>query len=287
MLELIQMKQQLHITRRLAMLAAAVMMIAVGLLTTSGLAAADSQSFTPGTPVPKNAMLVSLAGTNQSVVPATAQTGQDLVGVIDSSDGSLSGQAGQVNVETEGVVDALVSTLNGTITAGTPITVSPLEGVGAKLSASSGWIIGLAQASLSSSTAGATRTTVQASGGGQQTVYVASIPVAIKVSYFSQPKSSSASSNVAAPKVLQDLANTLAGKHVSTLAIYLSFAIFVIGLVATFLIINSTIRSTFTGLSRQPLSKTRIIRAEMDSLLVAAGVLIFSIIAGLLLLRVL
>jgi hypothetical protein len=254
--------------------------VVFGLLLLPSAVLADE--FTPAQSVPTAGMLTSLSSSNQLVAPATTATASSLIGVAATNTSDFSAQPGQVNIATGGVTKTFVSTLNGPIKVGDPITTSALEGVGAKLTDGSGWIVGLAQASLSSSTPGAIQTTV---GSPARTVYVATIPVAVKVSYLSVNVQINTSANTDAPQVLQQVANVLVHKHVSITAVVLSFSVFLIGILVAFSITLITIRTTFSGLSRQPLSRARIVRAEWNLLSVAGLVLAVSIVAGLLLLR--
>lgn len=242
-------------------------------------AAAASQGFTVSGPVPQTGMLVSLTGTG-AVEQATTKTAASLVGIAAPNDNNLSLQSGQVNVQTDGVVSSLVSTLGGDIHVGDRISASAVQGIGAKLNGN-GWIIGTAQADLTAHSAGAVKTTVNTPGSGSQTVYVASIPVSVKVTYYS----ASSPANTAT-SWLQRLAEQLVHKHVSTTALVLSFFLLLVGLGGSIVIISSTIRNGFLAISRQPLSKKAIGRAELRSFGVAAAILAFTLIASFLILRI-
>lgn len=246
-------------------------------------AAANGESYQSfqikGSP-PTQGMLMSLAPGASDVTPATAATADSLVGVVTAGTG-LNDQTNSVNIATSGVANALVSTQDGDIQVGDRITASAIQGVGSKLT-QNGWIVGIAQQKLNAGSAAAIKSSVTTSKGAVQTVYVASIPVAVKVSYYSNAAAKSQTTNW-----VQRLAEAVVHKHVSTTALVLSFILFLLGLMAATAIITSSIRNAFLAISRQPLAKTVIVRAELRSLGIAVGVLVFTLLAAFFLLRIL
>ncbi|MDB5169557.1 MAG: hypothetical protein JWO41_913 [Candidatus Saccharibacteria bacterium] len=246
-------------------------------------AASTGQSFLVNGPAPTKGMLMSLASNSDVVAPATTNTASSLVGVIAPVDSAFGGQSGKVNVQTDGVANTLVSTLDGDIKAGDRITVSAVAGIGTKAT-TNGWIVGVAQTGFSSKSSGAVKTEVTTTSGAKTSLYVSTIPVSIKVTYYTSPDTVV---KTVAPAWLQDLANKLANKHVSTQALILSFVLFLIGLIAAIVIVTSAIKNSFLSIARQPLAKSQIVRIELRSLAVAGGILLFALMTSFLLLRVL
>ncbi len=243
--------------------------------------AAAGQNFIADGVQPSAGMLMSLSTNSNHVTLASTKNTSSLVGVIAPNESNFSDQTGKVNVQTDGVANALVSTLDGDIKTGDRITASANEGVGSK-AAGNGWIVGIAQAGLNAKTSGAVSTQIKTSNGAQHTIYVASIPVSIKITYYSTAVPVSKS---VAPAWLQKLADTIAKKHVSTTALVFSFILFLSGLAAAVVIISSSIRGAFMAVARQPLAKAVIFRTELRSLATAIGILVFVLLASFLLLR--
>src|SRR6185437_13784224 len=107
------------------------------------------------------------------------------------------------------------------------IAPSSLVGIGAKL-AGTGWIVGTAQASLDASTKGAIKTTITENTGAKQTVYLASIPVLVKVTYYN---ATGAAQSSWVPSAIQNAADSLAHKHVSPAALVHSTLLLFMGII--------------------------------------------------------
>lgn len=235
-------------------------------------ASASSQSFYSLDNTAKGGMLVTLTSNSKVVTPAVSQNAKSLVGVVaGSDDASLDQQPGQISVSTDGVSNALVSTLNGDISVGDRITASSIAGVGSKLTGS-GWIVGTAQAAVNSHTPGAAQTNAKNSQGVNTTVYVASIPVIIKVVYYTAAGNSSDQAKWI-PQTLQAIANDVAGKSVSTIAVVLSSIVLIVGVLLAGFIINSAVRGGMLAISRQPLAKSIITRQIIRSFALALFIL--------------
>lgn len=231
----------------------------------------------------KPGMLVSLTKNPGVIEPANNNNAGELVGVVGSSQNDLSIQQGQIAVQTEGLVQALVSTASGDIKVGDKISPSILNGVGAKVG-QNGVVVGISQGSLSSDTKDAIKTSITDANNVAREVYVASIPVLVKVTYISsnqqviQDKGS-------VLQILQDIAEAVAGKRVSTSAVILSFILLLVGIFISGIIINTVIRNGFQAIGRQPLSKKDIIRNMLRSVIFAISLLLFSVVGALVVIK--
>jgi len=136
------------------------------------------QGFYAGDNEVRSGMLVSLTKNPGVVEMASANNQENLVGVVGTSSTDFAVQKDQIAVQTEGVVPALVSTANGEILVGDKIGPSALNGIGTKVG-TKGWIVGVAQGSLTSDTQGAVKTTITDENGKSREVHVAIIPVLI------------------------------------------------------------------------------------------------------------
>ena len=248
-------------------------------------AASSSQQFNVLNNAARPGMLMSLTANAGVVEPADTKNASMLIGVMVPADSSaLDRQPGQVNVQNDGQVTALVSTANGDVRVGDRITVSSVVGVGAKL-AKSGWTIGTAQASLDAKSSGVIASKVTDSQGHQQTVYLSQIPVLVKVSYYTMPSMASTQSP-AVPNALQMAANSIANKHASVLAIVLSFLLLVIVVIFASIIISSAVRGGLAAIARQPLAERVVTRQMLKSSAAALGLILVGVVGALILLRV-
>lgn len=236
----------------------------------------------------RNGMLVSATSNTGVVAPATNANASSLVGVLNTTAvvDPLQ-QPGQQNIQTDGVVTTLVSTENGPILAGDKIGTSALMGIGAK-STKSGWILGIAQASVDAHTTGAVPSQITDSAGHAHTVYVAAIPVLIKIAYYVLPQTPQKKSlQTSLSDTIQKAADALAGRHVDQHAVILGFILLLVGLILSGIIINAAIRNGIRGIARQPLAKHEVQKSVFRSVLLGVGILVVAFGAAALVVRVL
>ena len=245
-------------------------------------AVASSQSFNVLDNKSQPGMLMSLTANSGVVEPATDKNATFLLGVIATNDTAFDLQPGQVSLATDGVANALVSTLGGDIRVGDRITPSSLAGIGAKAKMSA-WIVGIAQASLDAKTTRAVASTVTDSTGGKHQVYIASIPIVVRVTYYTVPGPVARS----IPDMLQAAADAIAGKHASVLGLVLSFLLMLTGIIWAGILINGAIRGGIAAIARQPLSKAFIRRTVLKSFGVSIIIVAVGTIGALVLLRIL
>lgn len=263
-------------------LPALVVTMLLALLAPIGVGAA-TQDFYVQDPAAKPGMIVGIGPSAGIVEPANSKAAESVIGILVAP--GPEAKEGQVGVQIDGVANTLVSTLHGDIKVGDRISASAIKGTGGKAT-STGWIVGIAQSSLDASTAGAVKANVTDEKGKKHDVYVASVPVLVKVTYYIKPPETAKKSRWV-PEGVQDLADTIAGKHASPLAIIFSFALLLFGLVAATLIVTNAVRGGFAAIARQPLTKRLIIRQVMVAFTIAVAMLGVMFGGSLLILRLL
>jgi hypothetical protein len=234
-----------------------------------------SQGFTATNPV-RIGSIVSLQNNSSDKVDATTTTNTtNMLGVvIDNGDTLItldSSKSDQVQVATSGIVNALVSNINGNIGENDEITGSPIAGVGMKATDNSR-VVGVAQQALNSTDG--TSQTYKDSHGATHNVLIGEIPVQVNVAYyFKQPD------KTIIPSAIQNVANDLAGKTVSPLPILVSIAIFIITLVVVVSIIYSMIRSSIISVGRNPMAQSAIYRDIIQMSILVIGILMVSVVS--------
>jgi hypothetical protein len=215
------------------------------------------------------------------VSAATIDNVSNMLGVVVSDGNSLlsltDGRTNQIQVVTSGVVDVLVSDINGGIKQGDQITASPVAGVGMKAT-SNVKVIGTAQADVRSSTA--SKQTYKDKAGASHQVTLGQVPILVNVAYFyKQPE------KTLIPSAVQSIANALAGKAVSAVPILICMGIFLITMIVVASIIYSMIRSSIISVGRNPMSQAAVYRnlTQMSALVV--GILTVSTAAIYLILK--
>lgn len=265
--------------RVLALAAIAYCLLPAGLaIATSVISVAypSSQPLAAGT-------LVSINKETNGVEPATIKNADNLLGAVVLDGNSLlsfEGASSSVQVTTSGVTQVEVSDINGAINPGDSITASPIAGVGMKATTNVK-IIGVAQASLATSS-GAQKQTVTDTTGKKEQVTIGTVPVDINVAYFFKTPDKSI-----IPQTIQNLANTVAGRAVAPLPILLSAAIIIVAIIAISSLISSAVRSSIISVGRNPLSQAAVYRNLLQvsglilGILAAAVAAVFMILTKL------
>jgi hypothetical protein len=220
-----------------------------------------SQGYATKDPVSLGSIVALQKNTTDEVRSANVENADNILGVIISDSNSLlsltNGEKKQVQVATSGIVQVLVSDINGTIKQGDQITASPINGVGMKAT-NNAKVVGIAQGDMSDNSRNA-KEKVKEKDGTEKEVVLGQIPVIISVSYFfKQPE------KTVIPMAVQNVANALAGKTVKPLPIIISAAIFIISLVTVVSIVYSLIRASIISVGRNPMSQAAIYRNLMQ-----------------------
>jgi len=213
-----------------------------------------SQGYSASTSIAVGSMVSLVDNTSDSVELAKSSNINNLFGVVINNGSSIltldNGSKTQVQVATSGVLPTLVSDCNGEISNGDPVTASPLEGVGMKAT-SNIKIVGIAQGKVT----GATKQKVAKDLCGSEEVTLGQVPVLVGVAYhYREPD------KTLIPASLQNLANTIAGKSVSSLPIIISAAIFFVIIIVVVAIIYSLIRNSLISIGRNPMAQSAVYR---------------------------
>jgi hypothetical protein len=201
--------------------------------------------------------IVSLEeNTADRVSAASSSNVESIFGVVIDPGNSLlslsSGGSNQVQVATSGVVQVLVSNINGDVKTGDSITASPIAGVG-MIATSNTKVVGIAQEGLTNNNSSEQSYTDKS--GQKHSVRIGQIPVLVNPAYYyKQPE------KTLIPTAVQNVANALAGKKVSPVPILISTGIFLVTLIVVVSIIYSMIRSSIISVGRNPMSQSAIYR---------------------------
>lgn len=257
-------------------------LVLMGFVTASHAVSTLSKGYLSATPL-DDGTIVSV-GENPGIVKATNSDNiENLVGVVLKPENALltvTSTAGEVQVVSEGIAMALLSTLEGDIKVGDRVTASSINGMGAKASKSMR-VLGTAQASLDSKTGGAIKTKIKDKSGTEREVYMAKLPVLVGVTYYSTGEVE----KPLVPSFVQKFANSVAAREVSQLPLVISIVIFLITLVASGIILFTAIRSSIVSIGRNPLSRPSIIRGLIQVVFLVMGLLGVGLAAIFLVLR--
>jgi hypothetical protein len=215
-----------------------------------------SQSYLTNNQLPVGSIVSLKKDTTDQVVAADYKNVGNLLGVVVNAGNSIlsltNNKGDHAEVATSGTLQVLVSDINGSVQEGDQITASPISGVGMKANTNVR-VVGIAQGELSDSNGSEQSYTDK--DGKKKKVLIGQIPVQVSVSYFyKEPE------KTLIPTAIQNIANALAGKTVSTLPILISTAIFIITVVVVVSIIFAMIRSSIISVGRNPMSQSAIYR---------------------------
>lgn len=222
------------------------------------------------------ASIVSLKKGSVKDIELTATENVDnMLGVVISPDNSLlsltNGSANETQIATSGEVEVLVSDMNGAIKRGDHVTASALAGVGMKTTTNAR-VLGIAQGDMA--TADANKHTYKDKSGAEHTVKLASVPVQVNISYyFKEPD------KTLVPSALQNIANSFAGREVSTMPILISVAIFTVTIMVVVSIVYSMIKSSIISVGRNPMSQSAVYRGLVQISALVLAILAVGVVA--------
>jgi hypothetical protein len=221
-------------------------------------------------------LIVSLSKKSKSSVEASP--GNDstrIYGVaIDPSQAPVTVQSSgpQVFVATGGNYPVLVTDQNGPIKTGDYISISSINGIGAKANSDEILILGRAVDAFDGKS-GVITTTSDKHSIGRITVSI--VP----------GKNPLVRDTVAIPGPLKRIGQAIAGKNISAIRIWAALAVFTIAAIIAISVLTVGIRSSITAIGRNPLSKKRIMTGLVQVIFMAAIVLISGIFGVYLLLK--
>ena len=207
------------------------------------------------------------------IVLSNVSNGNQLLGVAVGNNESLitvDATSNTTQVATTGVIEALVSTVNGPIAVGDQIGVSPFNGIGMKASPGQR-VIGLAQADFNSNTKNATTQSVTDKSGKSKDIVTGTLRISVSIGTATIPANQGR---------LQRLADSIAGHPVSKLRVILCSVIATVTLIALITLIYASIYSSIISIGRNPLAKFAIYRtliSVMGMVFLTAAVAVFTI----------
>lgn len=247
------------------------------LLTTAKAAevASLSQGYKSQATLAPGTLVKLVKDSSDTVSAASLDQAGDLLGIVVRQDDVLltlsSGEA-NVQVATSGVVSALVTNLTGDVRAGDKLSLSAITGVAGR-AASSGQVIGTAQADFNPLGTGVQEVEVTTKSGAKQKTKVGRVPVLIDIAFYTpQPIE-----ETILPGALQRVFDSLAKKHVSPVRIIAALILIVLGLLIASVLIYGASRSSIISIGRNPLSQPAIRRSLLQVIAVAVGILLLTL----------
>lgn len=261
-------------------------LIAPALIVVAAAGQAVSQGYGV-TGVVQKGMIVQIDPKNANkVAPLSNKSDKAMLGVVVAANDtvvSLGGDSSayQVFVASTGKYDALVSTQNGSIKAGDIISVSALDGIGMKANADQNVVLGKALTGFDGSTNVSGTATLKTSSGTKQ-VSIGFIQIDISISR--NPLAVSAS-GPPVPAFLRKSGDSIAGKPVSTVRLYVSMGVLIVTLLMAASLLYGGVRSSLVSIGRNPLAKKSILRGLIQVVVLGLTVFVIGLVAIYLLLK--
>ena len=230
----------------------------LGICSASASSANISRSYHASQSIPNGSILSLDLKQTDSVRLANTDNGAGLLGVAIAVNDSLIAEdpsSGTVQVATSGTATTLVSTLNGNISVGDQIAVSPFNGIGAKALPGS-HVIGQSQTTFKSSDPSATSQQITDKAGKISQVKLGYVRLSINIAI--------ANTGVGASQDLSSLQRfikSLTGHTVSNARIIISLVITAVGMITLISLIYGSIYGSITSIGRNPLAKHVIFRS--------------------------
>ncbi len=203
--------------------------------------------------------------------------------VVDANDApvTLSAEGQKAFVATGGKYDVLVSDQEGEIKAGDYIAISSLSGIGMRASRTESHVVGRALSDFNGKDNVAGKAEVKDSTGASRSVNIGRVSADISVSR----NPSYGPPDPGLPDQIKKLAESVAGKEVSTTRVYLGLAIFVISTIVAGTLMYGGVKSGIISIGRNPLSKKPIMRGMLQVVLFGLIVFILGLFGVYLLLK--
>jgi hypothetical protein len=211
---------------------------------------------------------------SRKVMALTQETADQMHGVVvNSSDApvTLSDDGQKVFVATTGHYNLLVSSQAGSIAPGDYVTISSLAGVGMKAGSKDTYVVGRALSAFDGVNNVSSTNELTDSAGGKKKVNLGQIQVDITVAR--NPLLKGEDPNV--PEFLRKATETIAGKPVNAVRIYIAILVFCISAFVSGSLLYGGIKSALISVGRNPLARKRIIRTMFQ--VVMSGLIVFTI----------
>ena len=257
--------------------------LAFGVMTASAIAIATvfiahatspiTEGYATSQKLPVGSIVSLQTNSADKVEAATIANADNILGVVINTENSLlavtNGQDNEAQVATSGTAPVLVSDINGDILKGDHITASQIAGVGMKAT-SNVRIVGIAQNKMTDFE----KQTYKDKSGQEHSIKVGQVQALVNVSYFfKQPE------KTIIPSAIQNVANALAGRSVSSLPILVSLGIFLITIIVVVSIIYSMIKSSIISIGRNPMSQSAVYRDLIQMSALVLGILTVGMVA--------
>lgn len=203
--------------------------------------------------------------------------------VVDANDApvTLSAEGQKAFVATGGKYDILVSDQEGEIKAGDYISISSLNGIGMRATRAESHIVGRALGDFNGKDNVAGGTDVKDSNGDTKKVNIGRVSADISVSR----NPSYGPPDPGIPSAIKKIAESIAGKEVSTTRMYLGLSIFILSSLVAGTLMYGGVKSGIISIGRNPLSKKSIIRGMLQVVLFGLIVFIIGLFGVYLLLK--
>jgi hypothetical protein len=235
-----------------------------------------AQTFTQGygadTVLQKGMIIQIKESDSKKVEPVKPETADKMHGVVvDANDApvTLSSEGQKVFVANTGRFEVLVTTQNGKVKAGDYITISALQGLGMKATDLEPIVIGRALSDFDGEANVISTAEISNSDGDKKPVAIGRVSADITVSR--NPLLRAEEPNL--PELLRRASETIAGKEVNAVRVYVGLVIFIISTIIAGVLLYGGVRSAVSSIGRNPLSKKSIIRSMLQVIL--TGIIIF------------
>lgn len=266
-----------NVKNTLLLIVAALLLTAVIMARLSSAARADNvvEGYTSSETLQPGEIVALIDAKAKTVKASPANNTAGLYGVVvDPSDApiTLVGQNSKVFVATTGTYQVLVSVSNGPVKAGDFISVSNVNGIGAKATPGDSLILGRAANGFNGTTGVVTTNNNKNIGR-----------IFVNISVSKNPISNT---DPTLPSFLRKAADGLANKSVPVIRVYTALLIFTVSLIAAITVLYSGVRGSLISIGRNPLSRKAIFSGMYKTILTGLGVFIIGMAGVYLLLKI-
>lgn len=236
----------------------------------------DAQAVTEGYNADKaleRGLIVGLKKNDSTKVESiNSDAAEHILGVIvgiNDAPVTISADGQRVFVATNGHYDVLVGTQNGAIESGDYIAISAYSGIGMKAGSKEPYVIGRALSGFDGKKDVISNSEVKDTAGATHKVAIGRVSADVGVAKNPLLKATEPD----LPSALRKAAQTIAGKPVDAVRVYLGIVVFAITTLAAGSLLYGGVRSALISVGRNPLSRKSIIRGMFQ--VVITGLIVF------------
>ncbi len=222
---------------------------------------------------------------SNKVVSASSDEQSNVLGVVINSNDSpitITDDSSGVFVVSSGRFEVLVSSANGSLSSGDPVSLSPTRGVAMRADDAQSYLLGTALESVDFSESSNILSTAPLVESDGTTINIGISKVLVELGLRPNPNYKDSDG---VPEFLKELSSKVAGKQVASSRIYAGVAVAVLTILVAAVLLYGAIRNSIVAIGRNPLSRKSVLAGLTQVVIMSMIVFICGMLAVYLVLK--